>query len=75
MRFNSVCTSLFMASLLSEKSLDDGLQEIKLGQYRDESALRGLRYVLGHALGRIQMSAFRRVGEVIRAWDAPFRDF
>jgi hypothetical protein len=50
-----------------------GLEELDLGRYRDK---RGrFRYQLARALGRVQLTAFRRVGNVERVWDSPFRSF
>jgi hypothetical protein len=55
-------------------SLSDRLPELDLGRHR-QSKLGGLRYRFARWLGRIQLTAFRRVGDVERNWDAPFRTF
>lgn len=47
------------------------LQEVDLSQYNKHS----LRYRIGRMLGRVQLTAFRKVGPVERQWNAPFRNF
>jgi hypothetical protein len=47
------------------------LEELDLSRYRTDR----LRYRVGRALGKVQLTAFRRTGEVRRAWDSPFVRF
>lgn len=55
-------------------SLSAGLQELDLAVYREGKRDR-FRYRVARWLGKVQLTAFRRVGEVVRAWDAPFCTF
>jgi cephalosporin hydroxylase len=48
-----------------------GLQPVDLSRFRSDA----LRYRIARALGKTQMTAFRRVGEVRRAWDSVFIPF
>ena len=48
--------------------------EMDLSPYRADSG-RSMRYRLGGILGRRQLRAFKRLGDVIRPWNAPFRNF
>ena len=47
-----------------------GLQEIDLTPFRASRA--GLPYRLSRRFGKVQLTAFRRVGEIERAWDSRF---
>src|SRR5262249_35973147 len=49
------------------------LAEIDLSVYRESQ--NSLRYLVSHYLRKTQMTAFRRIGNVERTWDAPFRWF
>jgi hypothetical protein len=51
-----------------------GLEEIDLAPYRADRG-RSLRYRAARMLGKVQMTAFRRVGNITRSWNAPFRSF
>ena len=55
-------------------NLAAGLAEVDLGPYRADGG-KGATYRVARLLGRTQMTAFRRVGPVDRAWDARFRPF
>ena len=54
-------------------SLRGALEELDLSQYRQKQ-YRFL-YRVAHRFGKSQMTAFRRVKNVERAWDAEFRPF
>ena len=47
------------------------LEEIDLSLYRQDR----LAYRIGRLFGKVQLSAFRRVGNVERVWNAPYRSF
>jgi predicted O-methyltransferase YrrM len=49
------------------------LPELDLSLYRNTS--KRFTYRLARYFGKIQLTAFRRVGDVERCWDAPFRGF
>ena len=55
-------------------NLKASLPEIDLSPYREDRG-KSFKYQLARRLGRTQMTAFRRAGEVARAWDAVFSDF
>ena len=46
-------------------------KEVDLSQYRSTS----FKYKLARALNKVQLTAFRRIGEIERHWNAPFRRF
>jgi hypothetical protein len=50
----------------------DSLEELDLSSYRKKSKFT---YRVARYLGKVQLTAFRRVGNVARAWDAPFAHF
>lgn len=50
------------------------LEEVDLLPYRDDSTA-ALPYRLARHLGKIQLTAFRRVGPAVREWNAQFVDF
>lgn len=56
------------------RCLPDAMIELDLSRHRMDEG-KSLRYKIGGLLGRRQLTAFRRVGEVVRPWDAPFRQF
>jgi len=49
-----------------------GLNELDLSCYREKDKFT---YRVARYLGKVQLTAFRRVGNVERAWDAPFHSF
>jgi cephalosporin hydroxylase len=51
----------------------DGLQELDLAPYRRENDR--LRYAVAHYFGKVQLTAFRRIGPVERHWASDFRSF
>jgi hypothetical protein len=51
-----------------------GLEEINLAPFRADRGAT-FRYRVARMLGKVQMTAFRRVGNIERAWNAPFRPF
>jgi predicted O-methyltransferase YrrM len=57
-----------------QKNLCGSMVELDLSTYRSDGG-RGLRYRVGGWLGRRQLRAFKRTGEVVRPWNAPFRSF
>ena len=52
----------------------DGLVEFDLRPFRPDYG-RSMRYRVARALGRTQMTAFKRIGPVDRPWNAPFQNF
>lgn len=54
-------------------NMQPGLEEVDLTRFREPRP--SLRYRLARRLGKVQLTAFRRVGNVERAWDAPFHSF
>jgi predicted O-methyltransferase YrrM len=52
----------------------DSLEEIDLSTYRDDSG-KTLRYRVARMMDKVQMTAFRRIGKIDRAWDASFGPF
>jgi cephalosporin hydroxylase len=54
-------------------SLRRGLEELDLGRYRKKQ--ERLKYRVARRLGKVQLSAFRRIGNVERVWDADFEPF
>ncbi len=48
------------------------VEEVDLAPYRDDLSWK---YRVAKKLERIQLTAFRRVGNDLRAWDAPLRRF
>jgi predicted O-methyltransferase YrrM len=55
-------------------NLTDQLQEIDLSVYRPPTR-RGFSYRLARRLGKVQLTAFRRVGPPERDWNAAFHSF
>lgn len=51
-----------------------GLAEFALPSYRGDDG-RSLSYRGARILGKVQVTAFRRVGKIDRAWNAPFHSF
>jgi cephalosporin hydroxylase len=49
-----------------------GLKELDLSCYREKDKFT---YRVARYLGKVQLTAFRRVGKVERDWDAPFHSF
>lgn len=56
------------------KNAGSGLREFDLSPYRSDAG-RSLRFRVGRAAGRTQLTGFRRVGPVEREWNAPFESF
>lgn len=52
----------------------EAVEEIDLGAYRATEHAT-LRYRLARTFGKVQLTAFRRVGRADRAWNAPFHSF
>jgi predicted O-methyltransferase YrrM len=50
-----------------------GLRELNLGPFRGEH--NGLAYAVGRWLGKVQLTAFQRIGPIEREWDANFQSF
>ncbi len=56
------------------RTLGAAFVEFDLAPYRRDSG-KSIKYRMGRWFGRAQMTAFRRIGEVEREWDAPYVDF
>ena len=56
------------------RSLAGALEEMDLSPFRADAG-KSLKYRIARMAGRTQMTAFRRIGDPERAWDAPFVDF
>ena len=54
-------------------NIGSGLEELDLGHFRERA--NSFSYRLARRLGKVQLTAFRRVGNVERMWDAPFYSF
>lgn len=52
----------------------ESLEEIDLSRYRKDLG-KSVRYRVARMTGRVQMTAFRRIGKIDRNWDAPFQPF
>jgi hypothetical protein len=50
------------------------LEELDLSQYRETRQDRFI-YSIGRRLGKVQLTAFRRSGNIERSWNAPFHQF
>jgi hypothetical protein len=59
---------------LLRSSLYGCFEELDLSRYQADGR-GGLIYQLARRLGRVQLTAFRRVGDVAREWSAPFHPF
>ena len=55
-------------------NLSASLEELDLTSYRAEDQ-RGLSYRAAKWMGKVQLTAFRRVGPAEREWNAPFHSF
>jgi len=51
-----------------------GMEELDLSNYRESGGERW-RYRAARLLGKLQLTAFRRSGDVERQWNAPFQRF
>jgi hypothetical protein len=49
------------------------LEELDLSHYREKQ--NRFIYSVARRFGKVQMTAFRRIDNVERAWDAPFHSF
>jgi hypothetical protein len=56
------------------RSLSLSLEEVDLAPCRPDRGI-SIRYRFARRLGRVQMTAFRRVGNVVRNWNAEYRSF
>jgi hypothetical protein len=54
-------------------SIQGGLEEVDLTPFREGRT--NLFYRLARRVGKVQLTAFRRIGDVERAWDSPFHSF
>lgn len=69
------CTNRHVAKVISFINGNlPGLCELDLSGYRADYG-RSWKYRLGQVMGRKQLGAFQRVGEIERPWDANFRVF
>jgi hypothetical protein len=55
-------------------SLHGRLEELDLSGYRTYGA-DGLMYRMARRLGKVQLTAFRRIAGIAREWNAPFHAF
>jgi hypothetical protein len=55
-------------------NLAGSLDEVDLSPYRPDQG-RSVHYRIARRLGRVQLTAFRRVGNVVREWNAELRGF
>ena len=65
----------FVVRLLSEGGTNvtrTALEELDLSRYRQKGQFV---YLAAHWCGKVQLTTFRRVGNVERAWDAAFHSF
>jgi len=56
------------------KNLKKSFIEMDLSTYRSDKG-KSLKYSIAKLLNKTQMVAFKRVGPVVRKWDAPYEDF
>jgi predicted O-methyltransferase YrrM len=56
------------------RNLGAAFTEVDLAAYRADGGT-SLKYRVAKALGKTQMTAFKRIGDPIRSWNAPFFDF
>ena len=70
------CSATDVAKVLRflRTNLSESLAELDLTQYRQEGQ-RGLTYRAARLLGKVQLTAFRKIGSPVREWNAPFSDF
>jgi len=68
-------TNLHVAKVLKflRGSIRGGLEEMDLIPFRGQRTT--LSYRFARAVGKVQLTVFRRVGEVERAWNVPFVSF
>jgi len=55
-------------------SLGGAFTEMHLGKYRDDGGTT-LKYRVAQKLRKVQLTAFRRTGDVVRPWDVKFAGF
>ncbi len=70
------CSDTHVAKVLSfvRSNMIDSFEEMNLGPYRFGGG-RSLRYQLGRAFGKLQMCAFRKIGDVQRRWNVKLLHF
>lgn len=56
------------------RNFDSTFRPMNLDRYRSDGGAN-LRYRIAKALGRVQLTAFQKVGPTTRAWNSPLRDF
>lgn len=61
------CSDPHVAKVIAYLKTMPGLNEIELRS--------SLKHRIGRMLNKVQMRAFKRTGEIERAWDAPFTNF
>lgn len=58
------------------RNMKHAFRELDLSAYRDNmSASDRLKYSAAKAMGRVQLVAFERIGDPVRAWNSPFVAF
>lgn len=58
------------------RNMRHAFREIGLEEYRDMTTTADrLKYRVAHALGRIQLVAFERIGDPARSWNSPLTAF
>lgn len=70
------CSNPHVAKVIRflQRNCADGLDELDLEPYR-ANRVPSFRYRVARLLDRVQVRAFRRIGGVERAWNAPFHKF
>jgi predicted O-methyltransferase YrrM len=54
-------------------NLTAGLKELDLSKYRDKQ--KRLKYQIARRLGKVQLTAFRRIGSIDRQWNTAYQRF
>jgi len=70
------CSDKHVAKVIKflRRNCAHALQELNLSSYYPEGKAR-FRYRAGHFIGKCQLTAFRLIGHMDRAWNAPFLKF
>lgn len=70
------CSDKHVAKVIKflRRNCAHALQEVNLSRYYPKGKAR-FRYRAGHFIGKCQLTAFRLIGHMDRAWNAPFLKF
>lgn len=71
---DSTCPDVAKTIAFVRANLASRLQEVELSPFRQDGGA-SLRYRIGRAIGRQQLTAFRRIGSMERPWNAKLRQF